>query len=113
MRKVLLDENLPRPLIKHFSTDFEVSTVPDQGWASKKNGELLAAMTNAAFEYLLTVDRNLEYQQNLDKHSVKIVVLITYDNRYKTLVPHLPLIEQGIREMKSNQKLLHIDLMSE
>ncbi len=110
MKKVLLDENLPRPLVKHFSSDFEVSTVHDQGWASKKNGELLTAMVNASFEYLLTVDRNLEYQQNLNKYPVKIIVLITYDNRYKTLVTYLPQIEQSISDIRIDQKLLRIDL---
>ncbi len=110
MKKVLLDENLPRPLVKHFSSAFEVSTVPTEGWASKKNGELLAAMAGAGFEYLLTVDRNLEYQQNLDQYPIKIIVLITYDNRYKTLFAHIPVIERSINRMDSDQKLLHIDL---
>lgn len=112
MKRILLDENLPRPLVKHFSSAFEVSTVSTEGWASKKNGELLAAMTNAGFEYLLTVDRNPEYQQNLNKYLIRLVVLVTYDDRYKTLVNHVPTIEKAIDEMRDEQTLLHIDLRS-
>ena len=41
MKRVLLDENLPRPLKKHFSPDFDVKTVPDLKWQSLKNGQLL------------------------------------------------------------------------
>ncbi|MDX2248939.1 MAG: hypothetical protein SF052_19280 [Bacteroidia bacterium] len=110
MKKVLLDENLPKPLVRHFSDRIEASSVHDQGWASKKNGELLAAMTNAAFEYLLTVDRNLEHQQNIDKYPIKIIVVLTYDNRYKTLAPFIPIIEKSILEMPNSEKLIHLDL---
>ena len=38
MKKILLDENLPRPLGKLFSEDLEVVSVHDIGWAEKKNG---------------------------------------------------------------------------
>ncbi len=110
MRKMLLDENLPRPLVKHFSKDFTVSTVSDEGWASKKNGELLTAMIEAGFEYLVTVDRNLEFQQNLSKYPIKLVVLITFDNRYKTLVDHIYNIEQAIEDAISDVNVIHVDL---
>ena len=38
--KVLLDECLPKKLKREVAAD-EVKTVPEVGWASKKNGELL------------------------------------------------------------------------
>ena len=50
MKKLLLDENLPKQLKKHFSAEFEVSSVPDLGWQAKKNGELLAAMDESGIE---------------------------------------------------------------
>lgn len=40
MRRVLLDESLPRPL-RGVLTGFDITTVPEAGWASKENGELL------------------------------------------------------------------------
>ncbi len=86
-KKLLLDENLPNPLKNDFSAEFEVTTVHDRGWASLKNGHLLAAMTEAAIEYLLTVDKNLQHQQNLEKYPVKLVVIRTFDNRYKLFKP--------------------------
>lgn len=58
MKKILLDENLPRPLANHFSGDLQVISVHDMGWAEKKNGELLRAMVLENFEYLLTADKN-------------------------------------------------------
>jgi predicted nuclease of predicted toxin-antitoxin system len=81
----LLDENLPRQIKNLFSDNFDVTTVPDLGWQSKKNGELLIAMAEIGIDYLLTADKNLRFQQNLDSHSVKIVVLLTHDTRRKFL----------------------------
>lgn len=110
MTKILLDENLPRPLIRDFPAGFEVSTVPDEGWAAKKNGELLAAMTAAGFEILITADKNLRFQQNLDKYPVKVVILRTHDNPYKTLKSHVPRIEKAIESMGAEDKILEVDL---
>lgn len=65
MKRILLDENLPRPLSRHFPNKFQLTSVPDMGWTSKKNGELLEAMTIEGIDILLTVDKNLQYQQHL------------------------------------------------
>ncbi len=111
MKKALLDENLPRPLKKHFS-HLDAKTVADMGWQSKENGELLLAMTEAGFEILLTADKNLHYQQNLEKYTVKVVVLLTHDTRYKTLAPLIPAVESEILKMPAHQYLLIINLKS-
>lgn len=62
--KILLDECLPRKL-KFELSGHEAYTVPQMGWASKKNGELLALMSEQ-FDVFLTVDSNMQHQQNLD-----------------------------------------------
>lgn len=81
MKKVLLDENLPRQLKRHFSSAFDVTSVPDLGWQSKTNGELLAAMKTQGISYLLTADCNLQHQQNLEKFDITVVVLKSFDIR--------------------------------
>jgi predicted nuclease of predicted toxin-antitoxin system len=60
--RVLLDECVPRALRDELP-GHEVRTVAEYGWAGVKNGELLRLAANS-FDVLLTVDRNLEYQQN-------------------------------------------------
>lgn len=109
-KKLLLDENLPHPLKDDFSDEFEVTTVHERGWATLKNGHLLAAMTEAGIEFLLTVDKNLQFQQNLDKYPVKLVVIRSFDNRYKNLIAWVPRIEKGIRDMPDDMKVLELDL---
>ena len=110
MKRVLLDENLPRQ-IKNLFTEIEILTVPDLGWQSKHNGELLAAMGDAGLTYLLTADRNLTFQPNIAAYRVKVIVLLTYDTRRKHLERFVPQIEKGILEWDdSAADLLEIDL---
>ena len=59
--RVLLDECVPRAL-RNDLPGHEVKTVAELGWAGVRNGELLRRAA-AAFDVLITVDRNLEYQQ--------------------------------------------------
>ena len=40
-----------------------------------ENGELLTATDAAGFEVIVTTDRNLRYQQNLENRKLAIVVL--------------------------------------
>ena len=56
------------------------------GWASKKNGELLA-LAAGEFDVFLTVDRNLSYQQDLSSFDIAVVVLVARSNRYEDLRP--------------------------
>jgi hypothetical protein len=62
--RLLLDECVPRPLLRDL-TGHDAHHVVDLGWSSKRNGELLKLMVAEHFEALLTVDRNLPFQQNL------------------------------------------------
>lgn len=92
---VLLDECVPRPLRREFPTHY-VQTIREMGWAGKKNGELLALMTSAGFEVLLTVDRNLLYQQNLSTAGVAVVVMVASSNRLPDLIPVAPAVEAAL-----------------
>ena len=53
------------------------------GWADLSNGALLAAMEAAGFDVLISCDRNLAHQQNLDRHWIAVLVLDT--NRWSVL----------------------------
>ncbi len=90
--KILLDESLPRKLRYDFGTEHEVRTVRDMDWLGKKNGELLRLLTENNFELFVTVDRNLRYQQNLEKFEVTIFVLRAKDNTRETLRLLIPKI---------------------
>lgn len=61
--RLLLDECVTRHLKREF-VDHEVHTVEQAGFKGLENGHLLKA-ASGSYEVLITVDRNLPYQQNL------------------------------------------------
>ena len=72
--RVLLDECLPRRL-KRELVGHDAWTAPEMGWASKRNGELLA-LAAAAFDVFLTADRNLSYEQDVSAVNIAGIVLV-------------------------------------
>jgi len=60
------------------------------GLAGLSNGELLQAAETANFDVLLTVDRGLEFQQNLKARKIAIIILCPKSNRLKDLLPLAP-----------------------
>src|SRR5256885_3959555 len=75
MRRILLDENLPRKLRREFPS-FVVRTVQEEGWTSLANGALLGR-AQQSFDVLLTADRRLQFQQNVPQFNIGVVVVIT------------------------------------
>ena len=63
------------------------------GWASKRNGELLR-LAEQEFDAFLTVDRKLQYQQNLPTFGLAIIVMVARTN---TLLDLRPLIAEVLR----------------
>jgi len=71
---VLFDHGTPAPL-QSFLLNHTVKKAKDLGWDLLTNGELLDAAEKAAFEVLLTTDKNMRFQQNLRKYVIAVVVL--------------------------------------
>jgi predicted nuclease of predicted toxin-antitoxin system len=98
MKKVLLDENLPVKLKYRLQEVCEIYTVNDKGWNALENGDLIYAMQKEAFDYLLTSDKNLQYQQNIEKYSIDFIILKVKDNNYETILPLLDKIKQVLMD---------------
>jgi predicted nuclease of predicted toxin-antitoxin system len=81
--KIILDENLPKPLKQVFTGHF-VTTVQEEGLSGMSNGILLACL-EGTFDVFITADKNLRYQQNLSGRRLSIVELPT--NRLPLLQP--------------------------
>ena len=100
--RVLLDEQLPRPLAREL-TGHDVRTVGQQGWAGTKNGELLRRALAAGFDVFLTADRSLQFQQNLAKLRLAVVVLIAPSNALEDLLPLVPSALAAISRCRPGQ----------
>ena len=87
--RLLLDECVPRTL-KRDLVGHDVWHVADMGWSSKRNGELLRLMAAEKFEALLTVDQNIEFQQNLRASGIGVIFMLARTNRVQELRPLVP-----------------------
>ena len=96
--KILIDECLPRQL-KQALTEHDVKTVPQMGWAGKKNGELLRLVTGT-FDVFITFDKQMEYQQNLKNLSIGIIVLAAKKNRLDFLLPLMPAVQIALETIQ-------------
>ena len=90
--KILLDECVTKHLKPHLS-GYQVSTVRELGWNGVKNGKLMTLCVENGFDILLTIDKNLQHQQNLEKYPVTIIILNSYSSKVEELVEFLPEFE--------------------
>ena len=102
--RLLLDECVPSRL-KRDLPDHDVHTVVEMGWSAKRNGELLRLMLSQNFDGLLTVDQNIEFQQNVRASGIAVVVVIVKKNRLKELRPLVPAITDALARVQPGQIL--------
>jgi len=72
---VLFDNGTPRTLARFLIEHHTVTEARAGGWEELENGELLKRAEAAGFEVLVTTDKNLRYQQNLESRKIAVVVL--------------------------------------
>lgn len=92
--RLLLDECVPARLARALPSH-QVSTVVQEGWSGIKNRRLLA-LAASRFDALITVDKNLPYQQNPHTLPVAVVVLDAASNELTCLLPILPALERAL-----------------
>ncbi len=72
--KILLDECMPQRLPLGILSEYEIVHVRDLGWHSIQNGELLSR-ANGIYDILLTIDKNMPFQQSLNGLDICVAVL--------------------------------------
>lgn len=92
--RVLLDEQLPLDLAAELR-GHDIDTVTGRGWAGIKNGDLLLRMSGA-YDVLVTMDRSIEFQQNVSSLTFGIVVVSAASNRMIHLRALVPAILDAI-----------------
>ncbi len=78
--KVLFDTNVPAKLRNHLP-GHEVTRAQKLDWGLLENGALLDAAEKAGFDVMVTGDKNMSYQQNLEGRKLSLVVLPYLDWR--------------------------------
>ena len=99
---VLLDEMLPRPLARRFP-GHDVRTVQQMGWDGRRNGDLLRLAASAGFQALVTADRNLEFQQNVARSGLGVVVLSARSTTPETILQFASQVVTALASLQPGQ----------
>ncbi len=102
--RVLLDECLPRRL-KQDLPGHEARTVPEMGWAGKRNGALLR-LAEKSFDVFLTVDEKLQFQQDVSAFNIAVIVLVAPTNTIADLRPLMPKVLESLPSAKRGHALV-------
>ena len=99
--RVLLDENLPFDLAASL-IGHEVDTVQLRGWAGVANGELMR-QAGGQYEAFVTMDRNIEFQQNIPALPFGIVLVRAASNRMVHLLKLVPAILKALQGLRKGE----------
>jgi len=100
--RILLDEQLPRQLAQYL-VGHEARTVQQESWTGLKNGALLTKAEVAGFSVFLTGDQNLEFQQNISRRRLGVIVLCAASNALEDLLPLVPAALTAIATVRPGQ----------
>jgi len=103
--KVLLDECITKRIKPHLSylEDFEFYTVVEMGWSGVKNGKLMSLCVIHHFDMILTIDKNMMFQQNLEKYPITIIVLNSLSSKLEELILFIPPFSKQILQFEKNK----------
>jgi len=97
--RILLDECVPRKF-RNSLLGHDCRTVPEEELAGKKNGELLYVAEKSGFQVFLTLDRGVEYEQNLAQRNLAIIVIRARSNRLADLLPYVPRVLDALQSIQ-------------
>jgi hypothetical protein len=86
-----MSSNVDRRLRKQLS-GHNIRTTRECGWEKLSNGILLKCAADSAFDAFLSVDKNIEHQQNLGSLPLPVIVLDSPSNALPAIVPFAPAI---------------------
>jgi predicted nuclease of predicted toxin-antitoxin system len=100
--KILLDECVTKRL-KNYLKEFQVHTIGDLQLSGIKNGKLMTYCSENGFDILLTIDKNLMFQQNLEKYPITIIVLNSNTSKLEELITFLPSFKLQVNNFEKNK----------
>ena len=99
--RILLDENIPIDFVAELP-GYDVSTVVELGWNGVLNGELMRRARECC-DVFVTLDRNIEFQQNISVLPFGVIIVRAVSNRMVHLRPLASAILLAVAAAKPGQ----------
>ena len=75
--KILLDEQLSSDLILYLPPSYQIFMPRELGWSGYSNGLLREKLNERNFQFLISADKNMPFQQNFSKMNYAVILLDT------------------------------------
>lgn len=102
--RILLDECIDESL-RHSFTGHECHTCRYAGLKGLANGVLLAAAEQAGYDVLITVDKNMPYQQSLRGRRISVIVIEARSTSFDDLLTLIPDVLTSMGVLQPGQVL--------
>ncbi len=100
--KILLDEQLSSNLLFYFPSYFQAFMPHELGWSGMQNGILREKLNERDFQFLISADKKMPFQQNFSKMNYTVILLDTPTMEEKN---QLLFIEKTIKFLPTYQIL--------
>lgn len=95
---------MPRKLRRDLR-EFPIRTAQEEGCSGFKNGELLRRVS-PLFQVFVSLDQRMQYQQNLAKFDIGLVVIDIPDTRLRFVRELLPEIRDAIARVSPGEVIV-------
>lgn len=103
---IIIDECLPKRITRFFP-EHKVWTVPQMGLGGYKDTELLNALDKKEVDIFITIDGNIEYQQQFVDRVFKTIVIRAVSNRFSDLEQFKARLREALVE-KNLSNIIHV-----
>ena len=93
----------------HFFEDDEAWTVPQIGLNGYKDTELLNALDKRNIDIFITIDGNIEYQQQFNDRHFGTIIIRAVSNRFSDLKQLKSELQKAIKSIESGM-IIHIPM---
>ena len=99
---IIIDECLPKRLTQFFP-NAHVYTVPQMDLGGTKDTELLNILDSKKIDVFITIDGNIEYQQQFKERVFGTIVIRSVSNRFSDLVHLEEMIVQATNNIQKGE----------
>jgi predicted nuclease of predicted toxin-antitoxin system len=103
--RILLDECVNAGVSRAFP-GHAVKTVAQTGWCGTDDGPLLV-LAQEQFDVFVTIDRNLEYQQNPKKFGLGFIIVHVRSNEISSYLHLFPQIKEAAENVRVGE-IIHV-----
>ena len=104
---IIIDECLPKRITRFFE-EHEVWTVPQIGLGGYKDTQLLVELDKKNIDVFITIDGNIEYQQQFFERKFRTIVIRAVSNRFSDLEQFKDRLKEALLEKNS---VVHLKLV--